>query len=378
MTPAHNRPEHPQTPPHQQTDQLLQVGASPAVTICADGSSVERCLADGSPERMRAQALFGAPGEATTVTTYKGYSGVITISDDAITITRSGIAAKVLGNTKIPERVVPLAALSGVGFKDANVAVNGFIQLGFAGRPLTRIEGPSAAGGDPDTVVFTFHQRKAFAELRDYLDRVASWNLANGVDVVAAYQQAATTTSEKFAAKLGEAGEREDVLAAASRLSSTLGSKREIKKLPEHLAPGETVAFMSGGRYDKATGLVVLTDRRLLFLRHGLIGNQVVDFPLRSINSVQTKSTALHSALDVFASGNRSEISHIPKGDLKPLADAIRAAMNTQPQTPPAVTKTATEPDTMGQIAKLAELHAAGVLTDEEFAAKKEELLKRI
>jgi hypothetical protein len=38
----------------------------------------------------------------------------------------------------------------------------------------------------------------------------------------------------------------------------------------------------------------------------------------------------------------------------------------------------AAEPDTLEQLRKLAELHAAGVLTEEEFGAKKAELLRRV
>jgi hypothetical protein len=38
----------------------------------------------------------------------------------------------------------------------------------------------------------------------------------------------------------------------------------------------------------------------------------------------------------------------------------------------------AAEPDVANQIKKLADLHAAGVLTDEEFATKKADLLSRI
>jgi hypothetical protein len=38
----------------------------------------------------------------------------------------------------------------------------------------------------------------------------------------------------------------------------------------------------------------------------------------------------------------------------------------------------AAQPDVVEQIAKLASLHDAGILTDEEFAEKKAELLKRL
>ncbi|WP_159601521.1 DUF4429 domain-containing protein [Agromyces humi] len=56
--------------------------------------------------------------------------------------------------------------------------------------------------------------------------------------------------------------------------------------------------------------------------------------------------------------------------DFKAVVAAIRSA-----QAAPA---TAAQPDATEQLAKLAELHKQGVLTDDEFAAKKAELLDRI
>jgi len=47
--------------------------------------------------------------------------------------------------------------------------------------------------------------------------------------------------------------------------------------------------------------------------------------------------------------------------------------MNSKPVAPPPV-----KSDIFQQIEKLAELHKSGVLTDEEFQNKKEELLKRL
>jgi hypothetical protein len=48
------------------------------------------------------------------------------------------------------------------------------------------------------------------------------------------------------------------------------------------------------------------------------------------------------------------------------------------PWTAPAAVNAAPSGDVLGLIQRLAELHAAGVLTAEEFAAKKAELLSRL
>ena len=57
---------------------------------------------------------------------------------------------------------------------------------------------------------------------------------------------------------------------------------------------------------------------------------------------------------------------------------AAIAAANTRTATSTATPPTAVQPDAADQLKKLADLHAAGILTDDEFAAKKADLLDRM
>lgn len=54
------------------------------------------------------------------------------------------------------------------------------------------------------------------------------------------------------------------------------------------------------------------------------------------------------------------------------------SAPEPQPVQPPAPAPAAEQPDLMAQLEKLGELHAKGILTDEEFAAKKADILARL
>lgn len=168
-----------------------------------------------------------------------------------------------------------------------------------------------------------------------------------------------------------------------SKMSSKIGSKREIKKLPEHLWEGERVDMMTSGTYGAGTGIVVLTDRRLFFLKDGVMSKTSEDFPLSKISSVQWSSGMLLGKIIVFASGNKAEVVNVQKTDGKAITDAVRARLTetAQPsaalQSPGAATEEA-KPDVYEQLAKLGELRNAGVLTDEEFETKKAELLSRI
>jgi Bacterial PH domain/Short C-terminal domain len=173
---------------------------------------------------------------------------------------------------------------------------------------------------------------------------------------------------------------RADIEAAKHKMHTKLGSGREIKKLISYLWDDETVDLMASGTYGAGTGLLVLTDRRLLFLKEGVFSKTTEDFPMEKISSVQWSSGVLLGALTVFASGNKAEIKSVNKDDGKHIADTIRERLSSKAAYRPAQEETgaAHQPDVYEQLAKLGQLRDAGVLTPEEFDAKKAELLSRM
>ncbi|MFE9018115.1 PH domain-containing protein [Streptomyces sp. NPDC007808] len=120
---------------------------------------------------------------------------------------------------------------------------------------------------------------------------------------------------------------RPDIDAAAAKLSSAFGAKREIQQLPEVLWEGETVEMLATGVYGKGNGLVAMTNQRLVFLKHGIMSQQVEDFPYSRISSVQWSGGMLMGTLIVFASNNKAEIKQVPKDQGRILADALRARL---------------------------------------------------
>lgn len=171
---------------------------------------------------------------------------------------------------------------------------------------------------------------------------------------------------------------RPDIEAAKAKMRVKLGGGREIKKLPEYLWEGETVQAMTTGAYGKGTGLVVMTDRRLLFVQDGFMSKTSEDFPYSKISSVSWGSGMVMGTITVFASGNKAEIKNVQKEDGKEIVDALRERLADSPAAPAAATSSAGQPDVMGQLRQLGELRDAGVLTPEEFEAKKADLLKRL
>ncbi|MGW5052556.1 PH domain-containing protein [Actinokineospora sp. NPDC004072] len=176
---------------------------------------------------------------------------------------------------------------------------------------------------------------------------------------------------------------RPDIQAAKDRMQTRVGAGREIKRLTNHLWEGESVRLMAAGRYGGGTGLVALTDRRLLFIMDGFTRQTIEDFPLDKISSVQWASGMVFGTLTVFASGNKAEIDQMDKKDGKQISDTVRAdlagaAAPPPPPTSPSPSPTADTPDVYEQLRKLGELRDLGVLTPDEFNQKKQELLARL
>jgi hypothetical protein len=88
----------------------------------------------------------------------------------------------------------------------------------------------------------------------------------------------AVSTKEKTIMAFAD-GLRRDIAAAVGRMQSTLGGRKEIRHLVEYLWEGETVERMATGAYGRGQGLLVLTDRRLFFVRDGVVTKQTEDFP---------------------------------------------------------------------------------------------------
>jgi len=302
--------------------------------------------------------------------------------------------------------------VSGVRIKPATRLTNGCLTLGLGGAKADDPEANTTAG-NRNTVLFRKKEQTTFQQLHDWLVGVVNHNQATGTDYPSIeFDDGKPSLNERITTKRAALAEREvaieasreaiinhsstpsdpgidrqvdgdtrpDVTAAAARMKSKLGGRREINKLPQHLHNDETVRFIAQGTYGGDEGIVVLTSTRVLFLFHGHLRQHKEDLPLRSINSVQTKSGVLFGEIRIVISGNTAVINKVVKSDLEPLADIIRNEVSrTQFPAPVAPTPSAEPaPDAVEQLIKLGQLRDAKIITEEDFAAKKAELLKRM
>ena len=185
---------------------------------------------------------------------------------------------------------------------------------------------------------------------------------------------------------------RPDIAAAAARLSTRMGVKKEIRALVDHVWPGERVDALVGGWQGNGRGLLALTDRRVLFLRDGWGGFGVEQHALLDVGSVLWEAGKLQGTLTLLVSSGKVTFASVSKPDGDVFADRTRAAVSAQLVPPGAAPDTFVEqptapapqpveggfPAIVEQLRQLAGLRDAAVITIADFEAKKAELLARI
>ena len=172
-------------------------------------------------------------------------------------------------------------------------------------------------------------------------------------------------------------GLRPDLAAAAARLGSRLRDPGELVPVAAYVQDDETVRFVALGTFERGAGILVLTDARLLFFLRR-VEQPLLDLPLGRIGSVTTTSGLISGEVDVEVGEDVLAVSRVVKADVEPLADAVRHAVEAAPQDVEPSEPQAEKVDPFEAMEKLSALRDRGVITEEEFAAKKQELLDRL
>ena len=156
--------------------------------------------------------------------------------------------------------------------------------------------------------------------------------------------------------------------------------RREIGELPKLLWGDERIERLIQGLYNNRYGILVATDRRVLFLDKSMFGGmKVEEFHYDKISSIQHETGFIFGGLTIFTSGNRAEIKQVVKDQIRPFADTVRTFMAKKPGADiPIAPVTATpspDGDFISQLERLGKLRVQGVLSEGEFQAQKQKLL---
>lgn len=159
-------------------------------------------------------------------------------------------------------------------------------------------------------------------------------------------------------------------------------NKHLDKFMKTQLLEGEAlIAFTRAFRKDTAfEGVAILTDKRLCFFRAGALSDKFEPYPLSRISAVEAKKGMLLFDMKVFTSGDSVSLTLVdgPEKGAEFVRMVQQALIGGGSASAPAPAGGAPADDPIAQLEKLGALRAAGVVTEEEFAAKKAELLARI
>jgi hypothetical protein len=197
---------------------------------------------------------------------------------------------------------------------------------------------------------------------------------------------------------------RPDILEARSHMIWTLGSNREIRKLAAHLHDDEQVTDMAAGKYNTGRGLVVLTTKRVLFIKDGWFSQTTQEFAFPAISSVEWHANLFFGDIQIFSTGeSQAHITGVWKSIGTKMVTQISSKTGREPAPAPQVgvpasslvpgrpispfgsaptnleTPQAMTPDQqesyLAGLERLGNLRSAGTLTQEEFDAAKHKLL---
>jgi hypothetical protein len=167
-------------------------------------------------------------------------------------------------------------------------------------------------------------------------------------------------------------GVREDAITRVVSEAKANPKGGEAKALLEVLGPDEIPERAVKGFLGSGNGLLVATDRRAIFVDKGLVGLRVEEFPYNKITSIQYKTGFALGEIAIHVAGNAALIKNVDKATTRGFGEWLRTRITAST----ASAAPAPQPDDpMAQLAKVADLHKQGILTDEEFAAKKKQLL---
>ena len=176
----------------------------------------------------------------------------------------------------------------------------------------------------------------------------------------------------------------ERIKAALSKLSGVekFFGKREINELPRVLWEDELPEAIVQGTYESSHGLLIATNKRVIFLDKGIISFKMEDFAFDKISSIEFKSGMIWGEIVVYSSGTRSIFKDVYKDKAREFVDYLRArvsgvsehaSVKTVSDKPP--TNAVVDDSRVVALEKLAALKERGVLSAEEFDSEKRRIL---
>ena len=158
------------------------------------------------------------------------------------------------------------------------------------------------------------------------------------------------------------------------------GTSREIKMLPDLLREDETIKALCSGQKRKLPSgnlvniLLVCTDKRLLMIDKGLFLSKTDDISLKDVTGIERKDGIIFSKIIIRTNSKKTlKLRHIDKAAAQSLCSEVQ---NGKEVNVTIEKDFCDKKDSIAQeLKELKELLDEGVLTQDEFDAKKKQLL---
>lgn len=158
--------------------------------------------------------------------------------------------------------------------------------------------------------------------------------------------------------------------------------ERLLTRADNHLDDGEDVDVAVLGTYETErlgtdsvrTGILIATPRRVVFFANKMTGYELESFPYENISSFEQGKNIMGENITFFASGNKVHLKWIKEGDVGRLVEMVRSRMGKAPTEATA----ASSASASDRIRELKQLLDDGLLTQEEFESKRQELIKEL
>lgn len=176
---------------------------------------------------------------------------------------------------------------------------------------------------------------------------------------------------------------------AQEKITIQFGVAKELRRLVEIIVPGEGMVNLAKGKYAGKTGILAVTDRRVIFIESGLFRNTVEDFSYQNISSVRSETKILKGEIEIMAAGNNARITEVfPKARVPEIVNYVRARIghgvtpNPHAHATVGVSKVSVdiaEKDTAAtRLKALNQMKVDGLLNEDEYSAKKAEILRSL
>ena len=180
---------------------------------------------------------------------------------------------------------------------------------------------------------------------------------------------------------MSESGVEERIDELAKKLPNKLGVRKELKELPAMLGEGEIVESLAKGAYEGRQGLVVATDRRVIFFHKGRFSSEQEDLAYSKISSAKDESGMMSGTVKLHASGTEVKIDQVyPKQAAREIAELVRSKItegaSAHANTPVSPAAQASSPEE--RLTRLKSLLDSGVITPEEYDARRQAIIAEL